>query len=126
MPTNMNRLTVARHRYTVGKSLGTALFAAFDPSTLVLGHRPFLGHLPSCKLAVVLLVRRCRSAVKCSQLSDCSLVFLRGPFHSSLFAWTSWLLYKESAQCLPEQLCPLASAHNSVIQSRASSVYAFT
>lgn len=47
-------------------------------------------------------------------------------FHSSLFAWTSWLLYKEPAQCLPEQLCPPASAHNSVIQSRASCVYTLT
>lgn len=68
MPMNMDRLTVARHRYTVGKSFGTALsFAAFDLSTLVMGHKPFQGYLPACKLALVFLLRRCRSAVKCSR-----------------------------------------------------------
>lgn len=104
------------------------LFAPFDLSTPVTGHKPFLGHLPACKVALVLFLRLCRSAVKCSQLGDCCLSFfpLWGPHHSSSFAWTSWLLYKESAQCLPEQLCPLAASRNCFTQSRASSVYTLT
>lgn len=64
MLTDIDRLTVACYSYNVGKFFGAALLiAAFDLSTLVMGHKPFLGHLPACKLALVLLLRRCRSAV---------------------------------------------------------------
>lgn len=76
MSVSTDRFTVARHTHTVGKSSGAALlFAAFNPSPLVMGHKPFPGRLPQCRLALVLLLRWCRSAVKCSRLSHCSLVF---------------------------------------------------
>lgn len=112
----MDRLTVARHRYTVGKSFGSALlFAAFDLSTLVMGHKPFRGHLPACKLALVSLLRRCRSAVKCSRLSDRCLVFyevlstvayLHGP---PGFCTKSWLSVCQSSWALWQALTTASS-----------------
>lgn len=75
---NMDRLAVAHHRSTVGEFFGAVLpFAAFDLSTLVMGHKHFPGRLPACKLSLVWSLRRCKSAVKCSQLSGRCLVFMR-------------------------------------------------
>lgn len=115
---NMNRLIVAHHRSTVGKSFGALLlFAAFDPSTVVMGHKHFPGRLPACKLSLVWTLRRCQLWNAVSSMATAS--FLWGPLHSSLYVWISRLLYKELAQCLPGQLSPLASSHYGIIQSRA-------
>ena len=82
MPMSSDRFTVARHRYTVGKSFGAVLlFVAFIYllQSWVINLIP--GNLLTCRLSVVCLLRRCRSAVKCSWLCEVlsTVAYLHGP-----------------------------------------------
>lgn len=102
--------------HAVSKSFGTALlFAAFDPSTLVIGRKPFLGHLPACRLAVVSLLRRWRSAAELCPLVDFSPVSFFFLFFSFFRKGLSTVAYLHGppAFCTKSQLsvcqssCPL-------------------